>query len=136
MTRQEISMYSADARQGRSKAQRFDVISRGEALLNLPLACAAGRRRSHLIGFPECYLCSRRSLRGFNVSLIGVGSRQFSLCCSPATPSRVWPWRECCIWVAHGDFLAAAAKTSRGCEAGAAINMSGGDVSCDTRKIT
>ena len=62
-------MYSADARQGRSKAQRFDVISKGEALLNIPLACTAGRRRSHLIGFPECYLCSRKSLRGFNVSL-------------------------------------------------------------------
>jgi hypothetical protein len=25
-----------------------------------------------------------------------------------------WPWRECCIWVAHGDFLAAAAATLRG----------------------
>ena len=44
-------MYSTDTCQGKELTERFDVMPRGEALSNIPLACAAERRRNHPIGF-------------------------------------------------------------------------------------
>lgn len=91
-------------------------MSKDEALLKRSLGVRCWDAKERLDSIPGRYFDGKGKLARFQRSLFRVRSRGLSSCCSLRDALKGWPWRECCVWMAHGDFWAAAAAASGGCD--------------------